>query len=333
MNRRIKIAQIGIGHNHASEKMRTVRALPDLFDVVGVCEPDPAWRASRGGLDVYQGLSWLEEETLLDTPGLEAVMVETDVWNLTSTARRCIDRGLHVHLDKPGGEDLAEFTALLEQARMRRLVLQLAYMYRYNPAITYAREQIRRGELGELFAVDAVMSTEHPREYREWLKHFKGGTMYIFGCHLIDLVIGFLGQPLRVIPYLKQTGDEGVEVPDTTLAVLEYPRGISTVRVSSVEVNGFGRRQVVILGTRGSIEIKPIERPTAVTFARSVGGNVYCDRKEVVELPPLKGRYDDLMLDFAQCVRGEKGNPFGYDHDLLIHKATLMASGFEGITW
>jgi hypothetical protein len=32
-------------------------------------------------------------------------------------------------------------------------------------------------------------------------------------------------------------------------------------------------------------------------------------------------------------VRGEKGNPFGYDHDLLIHKATLMASGFEGITW
>ncbi len=333
MKQKIKIAQIGIGHNHASEKMRTVRAFPEVFEVVGICEPDPAWRASRGALDVYQGLPWLDEEALLGTPGLDAVLVETDVWNLTPAARRCIDRGLHVHMDKPAGEDLAEFTALLERARMRGRVLQLAYMYRYNPAILYARDQIRRGALGELFAVDAVMSTEHSREYREWLRHFKGGAMYIFGCHLIDLVVGFLGQPLRVIPFLKQTGHEGVEVPDTTLAVLEYPRGISTVRVSSVEVNGYGRRQVVILGTRGSIEIKPIERPTVVTFAKGGGGNIYCDRKDVVELPPMKGRYDELMLDFAQCVRGEKENPFGYEHELMIHKATLMASGFEGIAW
>lgn len=132
MNRRIKIAQIGIGHNHASEKRRTVRAFPEVFEVVGICEPDPAWRASRGALDVYQGLPWIDEEALSATPGLDAVMVETDVWNLTPAARRCIDRGLHVHMGKPAGEDLAEFTALLERARMRKQVLQLAYMYRYN---------------------------------------------------------------------------------------------------------------------------------------------------------------------------------------------------------
>ena len=103
MNRRIRIAQIGIGHNHASEKMRTVRAFPELYEVVGLCEPDPAWRAARGTLDVYQGLPWLDEEALFNTPGLDAVMVETDVWHLTPVARRCIDRGLHVHMGKVGG--------------------------------------------------------------------------------------------------------------------------------------------------------------------------------------------------------------------------------------
>lgn len=328
---KIKIAQIGIGHNHGSEKMRAARSFPDVFEVVGVCEADPAWMKSRGSLDVYQGLPFMSEEKLLDVPGLAAVLVETDVWNLIPTAQRCIDRGLHVHIDKPAGENLAAFEKLLADARRQSLVVQLAYMYRYNNAVQYAREMAASDALGEIFEIDAVMSTEHSRDFRDWLRHFRGGAMYIFGCHLIDLVIGFRGRPDAITPFLGKTRHEGVDVYDNTLAVLEYPNGPSTVRVSSVEVNGYGRRQFVVLGTKGSIEIKPFERPTVVTYAEGGGGDIYCDRKRVIELPSMGGRYDELLLDFARCVRGEKENPFGYEHELLVHKATLKASGFEDI--
>ena len=327
---KIKIAQIGIGHNHGSEKMRAARSFPDVFEVVGVCEADPAWMKSRGSLDVYQGLPFMSEEKLLDVPGLAAVLIETDVWNLIPTAQRCIDRDLHVHIDKPAGENLAAFEKLLADARRQSLVVQLAYMYRYNNAVQYAREMASSGALGEIFEIDAVMSTEHSRDFRDWLRHFRGGAMYIFGCHLIDLVIGFRGRPDAITPFLGKTRHEGVDVYDNTLAVLEYPNGPSTVRVSSVEVNGYGRRQFVVLGTKGSIEIKPFERPTVVTYAEG-GGDIYCDCKRVIELPSMGGRYDELLLDFARCVRGEKENPFGYEHELLVHKATLKASGFEDI--
>ena len=329
---KIKIAQIGIGHNHGSEKMRAARSFPDVFEVVGVCEADPAWMKSRGSLDVYQGLPFMSEEELLDVPGLAAVLIETDVWNLIPTAQRCIDRDLHVHIDKPAGENLAAFEKLLADARRQSLVVQLAYMYRYNNAVQYAREMAASDALGEIFEIDAVMSTEHSRDFRDWLRHFRGGAMYIFGCHLIDLVIGFRGRPDAITPFLGKTRHEGVDVYDNTLAVLEYPNGPSTVRVSSVEVNGYGRRQFVVLGTKGSIEIKPFERPTVVTYAEG-GGDIYCDCKRVIELPSMGGRYDELLLDFARCVRGEKENPFGYEHELLVHKATLMASGFEDIAW
>ena len=327
---KIKIAQIGIGHNHGSEKMRAARSFPDVFEVVGVCEADPAWMKSRGSLDVYQGLPFMSEEELLDVPGLAAVLIETDVWNLIPTAQRCIDRDLHVHIDKPAGENLAAFEKLLADARRQSLVVQLAYMYRYNNAVQYAREMAASDALGEIFEIDAVMSTEHSRDFRDWLRHFRGGAMYIFGCHLIDLVIGFRGRPDAITPFLGKTRHEGVDVYDNTLAVLEYPNGPSTVRVSSVEVNGYGRRQFVVLGTKGSIEIKPFERPTVVTYAEG-GGDIYCDCKRVIELPSMGGRYDELLLDFARCVRGEKENPFGYEHELLVHKATLKASGFEDI--
>jgi len=333
MKPKIKIAQIGIAHNHGYEKMRTVLKYPDLFEVVGVCEPDPAWIRERGEFEAYKGLPFMSEEELLAIPGLDAVLIESEVWDLIPTAQRCIDRGLHVHIDKPAGENLAEFEKLLSDAKRQSLVVQLAYMYRYNNAVQYAHQLAASGALGEIFEIDAVMSTEHSREYREWLKHFKGGSMYIFGCHLIDLVIWFRGRPDKIVPYLGKTQYEGVDVYDNTLAVLDYKNGASTVRVSSVEVNGYGRRQFVVLGTKGSIEIKPFEQPTVVTYAKPEGGNVYSDRKSVVDLPPMGGRYDELILDFARCIRGEKENPFDYAHELLVHQATLVASGVEGITW
>ena len=331
MKRRIKVAQIGIGHNHGSEKMRAVRKFPEDFEVVGFSESNPEWLRSRGNLDVYQGIPLLQEEEILNYPGLDAVLVETDVWDLIPTAQRCVDHGLHVHVDKPAGENLQEFEKLLDAAQWRKLVVQMAYMYRYNNAVQYAYDMMKSGVLGEIFEIDAVMSTEHSRDYREWLTHFKGGSMYIFGCHLIDLLIWFRGWPDRIVPYLGKTHLDGVDVYDNNLAVFDYANGASTVRVSSVEVNGYGRRQFVVLGTKGSIEIKPFEQPTVITYAKAGSGQSYADIKEVVKLPPMGGRYDEQMLDFARCVRGEKENPFNYAHERVVHQATLIASGFAGL--
>ena len=64
--KRLKIGQIGIGHNHGSEKMRAVRKFPELFEVIGWCEEDEDWISKRGGLDVYRGIPRLGREELLE---------------------------------------------------------------------------------------------------------------------------------------------------------------------------------------------------------------------------------------------------------------------------
>ena len=84
----IRIAQIGIGHNHGEAKMIALRKLPELFDIVGVCESDPVWYEKRHALPGYQGLRFMPQEELLAAPGLEAVAIETDGPALLPTARR-----------------------------------------------------------------------------------------------------------------------------------------------------------------------------------------------------------------------------------------------------
>ena len=121
--RRIRIGQIGIGHNHAADKMQALRNLSDFFEVAGVVESDSAWREKRGDFEVYKGLKWMTAEELLATRGLEAVAVETDGFELVPTALRCAEHGLHIHMDKPGGESLPEFRRLLELCETRSCLL------------------------------------------------------------------------------------------------------------------------------------------------------------------------------------------------------------------
>ena len=142
---------------------------------------------------------------MFNTPGLEAVCVEPDVPYLNEVAQKCVDAGMHIHMDKPGGEDLRGFAKLLSDAKRKGLLVQMAYMYRYNPAIQHCVEAAVSGALGEIFEIDAQMSTRHDAAYRQWLSQYRGGTMYIFGCHLIDLIHLILGAPNKVTPYLRNT--------------------------------------------------------------------------------------------------------------------------------
>ena len=225
--RKIRIGQIGIGHNHASEKMAALRRLSDFYEVVGVVEEDDSWWSRRGGLQVYQGIPRLTEEELFNTPGLEAVAVETDGFELLETARRCVERNLAIHMDKPGGEKLEPFRELLNEFRRKHLTIQLGYMYRNNPAVQYCLEAVRKGWLGEIFEVHAVMNRYdgHDEAYRRWLAQFQGGAVYIFAGHMIDLVVALLGRPLRVTPYLTKTRDDNLY--DTGLAVRNLQRRIA----------------------------------------------------------------------------------------------------------
>ena len=256
--KKIKVAQLGIGHNHGTERMKTLRRLVDDFEVVGVAEDDPRWRQERGANVAYEGLPMMTSDELLALPGLEAVLVETDGKDLLPSALRYAQRGLHISMDKPGGEDLGGFRALCELCQNQGLAFQMAYIYRTNPAVRFCLDAVKNGWLGEVFEVHAVMSREDSdnEAYRKWLAQFKGGAMYIFAGYLIDLVLLMLGTPDRVTPFLKQTRQDGLI--DNGLAVLEYPKATATIRVSVAEVEGYRFRRLIVCGTLGTVELCPI---------------------------------------------------------------------------
>jgi len=320
---RIKIGQIGTGHEHASAKFATFRRLTDHYEVVGIVEPDAERRKACENMPEYRGAKWMTEEELFNTKGLRAVAVESAVPHGTATAARCVRAGLHIHFDKPGSETIEPFKQVLDEAGRRGLAVQLGYMYRNNPAIQFCLRAVREGWLGQVFEVHAVMSRQQPLAYRQWLGQFRGGSMYIFGCHLLDLVVSMLGRPDRVTPYQRQTHPD-VSVYDNGLAVLEYARTTATIRTASLKVEGYQRRQLVVCGDEGTIEIRPLEPPSLQLALAKPRDAFKAGRQEVV-LPPMPGRYDDQLIEFARIVRGEIPNPYPLAHELIVQETLLAA--------
>ena len=321
---RVKMGQIGTKHAHASGQIQTARKLNDQFEVVGVVEPDKARRAQMESHPAYKGVRWLTEEELLGTPGLQVVAVETEIRDLLSTAQRCVDAGMHIHLDKPAGASMEPLRKLHETAQKKSLMIQMGYMFRYNAAFRFLFDAVKRGWLGEVFEVHGVMSKTVNDATRRELAEFPGGSMFELGCHLIDPLLHILGKPDRVSGYLRNTQPEKDDLADNTLAVFEFEKATATVRSAVVEVDGGRRRQFVLCGDQGTVDIKPLEPARLeLTLAKSVGG--FKKGTQQVDLPKSKGRYHGAWSDIIQVIKGQKDHEFSHEHDLAVQQALLTA--------
>ena len=322
---RIKVGQIGTAHAHAAGKMATLRKLSDYYDVVGISEPDPQRRSKLANHSAYRGLQWISEQQLLNTSGLRAVAVETDIPELVPTAMRCVSAGVHVHLDKPAGLSLGAFRKLLDEASRRELTVQMGYMFRYNPAFKFCFQAAQNGWLGEVFEVHGVISKTIGAEQRKELAAFPG-SMFELGCHLIDAMVKVLGRPDKVTAFSRHMQPEQDKLADNQLGVFEYAKCTATIRSALVEVDGQKRRQFVVCGDRGTVDIRPLEPPKLLlALDRPVDG--YKKGYQEVTLPRMPGRYDDQLIELAQIIRGEKESEYPPEHDLAVQEAVLKAGG------
>ncbi len=334
--RKIRIAQIGVNrYSHAPEIFHTLSIHPEIFDIAGyalVEDERDTCKDKLKGLEYYPELT-LEE--ILEDPTIEAVAVETDEIHLLKYAQLAAEHGKHIHMEKPGSQSLENFERLTETVRASGKVLHTGYMYRYNPYISEAITRAKAGELGDIYSVEAHMSRLDDTKCREWLGSFKGGMMFYLGCHLVDLVLQIQGLPEEVIPLNTATGIDGINTEDLGFAVLKYPHAVSVIRVGGTEVGGFNRRQLVICGSRETLEIRPLECGVPSdkkhmnytekhTVRRESGKDVLTDERS----EPFH-RYEAMLLAFAEMVRGEKENPYTLDYELDLFKTVLKCCGIN----
>lgn len=330
MTEKLRVGVFGIGHGHALAAVSTLIKRDDV-EIVGLWEDDDAMYEKRYKENpaLLDRIKRVEKEQLFGMD-LDAAMVETTVPKLVATATEAANHGLHVHMDKPAGIDLDEYKKFLDVMQEKHLVFQTGYMYRYNAGFRYIKEKISEGKLGKIYNITTQMNTKHPVWFKELLMSYnvKAPVMYIFGCHLIDLCMLAKGEPQKIDCFHSRSGNDGLDFEDTSVAVLTYPDGIATVKVSSVEPNGWGTREFSVYGENGSICIRPLENPMIVHETYNGLDRPWNDVHETVEIKE-PGRYDVMMKEFVEMIRGDIAYNVDFDYEYNLQRNTLLACGYD----
>ena len=105
----MRMAQYGISHDHAHDKARVLQQSEGV-EFVGVYEPDLGKSERLGGQKEYAGVQWFSsKEEMLGDESVVVIAVEGEIFDNLGFARDVVKHGKHVWLDKPAGNDLAEF--------------------------------------------------------------------------------------------------------------------------------------------------------------------------------------------------------------------------------
>lgn len=329
--RKIKIAQIGVNTNsHSNQIFNSLKKQTEIFDIVGYVLPENEHIRLPKKVCDLEGYKELTLDEVLNNPEIEAVTIETDEVYLSKYSLLAAKAGKHIHMEKPGGLSLSDFEELISVMKSTGKVFHVGYMYRYNPCVMDLLKKIKAGKLGDIISVEAQMNCIQPVSVRQWLETLPGGMMFFLGCHLVDLVLQIKGKPENIIPYNKCSGTDGMNSTDFGMAIFEYNNGVSFIKTSACEIGGFARRQLVVSGTEGTIELKPFEMfvddGMQYTGKTEYYSNDWGNTGEYFKTEPYD-RYDLMMSSFAEMARGEKANPYTLDYELELYKTVLKACG------
>lgn len=341
--RKIKVVQIGIGHDHAIDVLDSMVAMHDAFEVVALGVPESEMTDFAEKVEICKekiGVEIMSVEQALALNGIDAAVIETEEENLCKFALLAAEKGLHIHMDKPGGLNESEFENLVNAVKAKGLVLNMGYMYRFNPEIKKIFADVESGKLGEIYCIEAQMNCEHNFKKRQWLKKFPGGMTFFLGCHLVDLIFRIKGQPKEIIP-LNLCTDNDIDADDFGMAVFKYENGCSFAKVIGAEIGGFARRQIVVSGEKATVEIRPIEkwlstnifsyngctnRKNMSTSVRKVDFTGWSADAPFKESEPFN-RYDEMMRRFSQRVNFDDEKVYTADYELELYRLLLKACG------
>ena len=132
---RVGVVGVGImGANHA----RVFAGLPDVT-LVGVADPSPQ---QRDLVTRILGVPAVEHIDDLLGPGLDAVTIAAPTHLHHELALKCIERGIHLMIEKPIATNVAEGREIIEAAKRKGIKLMVGHVERFNPAVAAIKQAL-----------------------------------------------------------------------------------------------------------------------------------------------------------------------------------------------
>jgi predicted dehydrogenase len=252
---------------------------------------------------------------ILDDEDTSSVIIATPAPTHYEIARRCLNAGKHVFVEKPLTESTAEAVELAQLAEARGLVLMVGHIFEYVPAVRLMRRLIADGEIGDLRYL-------HAQRYNLGRIESDTTAYWTLGPHDVSIANYLVGaDPVWVSA--RGASHLGTGEEDVTFIVIGYPGDVlAHLHISWLEP--MKTRRTTVLGSRRSLiyddmdpeaKLKVFDNGTGHLDSEAYGvwqyrlqdGAMRVPRLEMVE--PLAAE----LQDFLECtLTGERPQTDGW---------------------
>lgn len=148
-----KTAIIGYGY-WGKNLVRNFNSLPE-------CELKVVVEANEERRELCQGLypnvkTTAEVADIMTDPEIEAIVIATPVDSHYPLAKKALENGKHVLVEKPLTSSAEEAKDLVELAKEKNRVLMVDHTFLYTGAVRYLKETTDAGTLGDIYYIDST---------------------------------------------------------------------------------------------------------------------------------------------------------------------------------
>jgi predicted dehydrogenase len=95
-------------------------------------------------------------DEILASPKIDAVAVVTPVSTHFELAKKALENGKHIFIEKPFTQSSAQAEELIELAERKKLQIMVDHTFLFTGAVRKIRQMVEEGSLGELYYYDAL---------------------------------------------------------------------------------------------------------------------------------------------------------------------------------
>jgi scyllo-inositol 2-dehydrogenase (NADP+) len=274
-------------------------------------------------------------DALVALDQVECVVIATPNDTHFDLAKRVLEAGKHVVVDKPVTLAAADARTLAQLARQQGVLFAPFHNRRWDGDFMTVRELVESGELGRITHFESHFDRFRPQLRPRWREEASrgGGLLLDLGPHLIDQALALFNTPDTVTATVKAHRDHA-SAPDYVHIQLGYADKEVVLHASAL--TALEPPRFAIHGTRGSYvkrgldtqedQLKAGLRPGEAGFGCANAPGVLRvlegEREVERERPTHDGAYADFYRSLAASIRD--GAPFPVSAQDAVDVMTII---------
>lgn len=205
---------------------------------------------------------YTDYQEMLSREKIDLLAIATESGNHAAIALQCIDRGIHLIIEKPIALSLEDADAIIEAAEEKGVLVCACHQNRFNRSVQKVRDAIEKQRFGRLFHGTANIRWNRGPSYYEqapWRGTWEqdGGALMNQCIHNIDLLRWMMGDEItEVYAHTDRLQHDYIEAEDFGIALIKFKNGAYGIIEGTTNIYPTNLEETLsIFGEKGTIKL------------------------------------------------------------------------------